>query len=139
MDYESYQRKYFTDPPPPPRYNFTGTFGITLYFQDYITAIAYYERVLGPPAYVEGAGTRGWRIGQGWLTLLMGKSGEPRNVEITFMMSSPAEAEALQHAFINAGGSGSPPSDEFMYELIRYCTVSDPFGVDILIISPLTV
>jgi len=137
MDFESYQKNYFVDPPPKQRYTFTGNFGVTLFYQDYEAAIAYYEKVLGPPAYTEGAGTRGWRIGEGWLTLLKGKSGNPRNLEITFIVSSPLEAEALQRAFIEAGGAGPAPSDELMYEPIRYCSVTDPFGVDLLIVSPL--
>ena len=137
MDYQTYQKKYFSDPAPKQRYNFTGDFGVTLFYQDYKAAIAYYERVLGPPAYVEGEGTRGWRIGQGWLTLLMGKSGNPSNLEITFVMSSPAQAEVLQRAFIEAGGTGPVPSDELMYVPIRYCAVTDPFGVELLVISSL--
>jgi hypothetical protein len=137
MDYVSYQKNYFVDPPPVPRYNFNGTFGITLFYEDYQAAIDYYEKVLGPPAYVEGEGTRGWRIGQGWLTLLWGKSGNPQNVEITFVVSTPAEAEALQRAFIEAGSQGETPSDQLMYRPIRYCAVTDPFGVALLIISPL--
>jgi len=137
MDYENYQKNYFTDPPSEQRFNFTGDFGVTLFYQDYAPAIAYYERVLGPPAYVEGEGTRGWRVGQGWLTLLKGESGNPRNLEITFVVSSPAQAEALQRAFVEAGGAGQAPSDELMYEPIRYCAVIDPFGTALLIISSL--
>jgi hypothetical protein len=137
MGYETYRKKYFTDPSPEPRYNFTGSFGVTLFYQDYDAAIVYYEQVLGPPAYVEGDGTRGWQIGRGWLTLLKGKSGNPRNLEITFVMSSPAQAEALQRALIEAGGTSSDPTDELMYEPIRYCSVTDPFGVDLLVISPI--
>ena len=137
MDYKTYQKNYFAHPAPQPRYNFSGDFGVTLFYRDYGAAIAYYEQVLGPPAYLEGDGTRGWRIGGGWLTLLQGKSGNPKNIEITFVLSTPDEAEALQQAFIEAGGTGQPPSDELMYKPIRYCAVTDPFGVDLLIISPL--
>ena len=137
MDYKTYQKNYFTNPPPQPRYNFRGSFGMTLFYQDYQAAVAYYERVLGPPAYVEGAGTRGWQIGDGWLTLLQGQSGNPTNLEVTFVIATPAEAEALQQACIDAGGQGPPPSDELMYAPIRYCAVVDPFGVGLLIISPL--
>ena len=137
MDYESYKQNYFVAPPPKPRFSFKGYFGITLFYEDYQAAIKYYERVLGPPAYVEGAGTRGWPIGKGWLTLLKGKSGNPQNVEITFVMSTPEEAEALHRELIEAGGQGSPPSDELMYEPVRYCAVTDPFGVGLLIISSL--
>ena len=138
MDYETYWKSYYTMPAPEPRYPFTGDFGATLFYQDYAAAVAYYERVLGPPAYVEGEGTRGWRIGKGWLTLLKGEAGNPCNLEITFVVGTPEEAETLQHAFIEAGGAGPAPSDELMYEPIRYCAVTDPFGVNLLIISPLT-
>jgi hypothetical protein len=137
MDYDTYQQEYFVDPPPKPRFDFSGAFSATLFYEDYQAAVAYYERALGPPAYVEGKGTRGWRIGEGWLTLLWGKSGNPQNVEIIFVMPTPAEAEALQQALIEAGGQGSPPSDELMYEPIRFCAVTDPFGVGLLVISPL--
>lgn len=137
MDYNAYKNKFFTNPPPKPRFDFQGTVGCTLFFEDYQAAIAYYEKVLGPPAYVEGEGTRGWQIGESWLTLLHGQSGNPANVEVTFVMATPAEAEALHRAFIDAGGQGPAPSDELMYEPIRYCSVSDPFGLGLLIISPL--
>ncbi len=137
MDFESYKKTFYTDPPPEPRFKFSGAFGVSLFFENYAAVVAYYEQALGPPNYVEGTGTRGWRIGNGWLTLFRGKQGNPQNVEITLEMESPAEAEALQHAFIEAGGRGSPPADELMYEPIRYCPVTDPFGTAILIISPL--
>ena len=52
-------------------------------------------------------------------------------------MATPEQAEALQRAFIEAGGVGPSPSDELMYEPIRYCAVTDPFGVSLLVISPL--
>lgn len=137
MDFETYKKEFYTDPPPKPRFKFGGAFGISLFYKNYSAVIAYYEKVLGPPNYVEGAGTRGWRIGDGWLTLFQGKSGYPQNIEVTFVMETPEEAEALQQAFIEAGGSGNPPSDELMYESIRFCSVTDPFGTALLIISPL--
>ena len=137
MDYETYRKNYFVDPPPESRYRFTGHFGVTLFYEDYESAIVYYEQVLGPPAYVEGKGTRGWRIGDGWLTLLWGTVGNPCNVEVTFVIATPQEAESMQSAFIEAGGKGESPSDQLMYQPIRYCAVVDPFGVDLLIVSPL--
>ena len=135
MDYETYQKDYFVAPPPEPRFNFKENFWVTLFYEDYEPAIIYFERVLGPPAYIEGAGTRGWRIGNGWLTLLRGQTGNPRNIEVSFRLATPSEAEALQSAFIEAGGQSRPPSDELMYEPIRYCPVTDPFGVELLVIS----
>jgi hypothetical protein len=139
MDYEGYRNAYFTDPMPEPRHRFSGTFGVTLYFEEHEAAVEYYQQVLGPPAYVEGEGTRGWPVGSGWLTLLRGKSGGPRNVEVTFRLDKPEEAERLQRAFIEAGGEGPPPSDQLMYEPIRSCPVRDPFGTEILVISPLEI
>ncbi len=137
MDYEEYRKAYFTNPVPESRFRFSGTFGVTLYFEEFEAAVMYYQQVLGPPAYVEGEGTRGWSIGSGWLTLLQGKSGSPQNVEVTFRMETPEEAERLQRAFIEAGGQGLAPSDQLMYEPIRSCPVRDPFGTEILIISSL--
>lgn len=137
MNYEEYRQAFFTDPMPAPRYRFNGAFGVTLYFEDYDAAIAYYEQALGPPAYVEGNGTRGWPIGPGWLTLLQGQSGSPRNVEVALKMDTPAEAERLQQAFIAAGGAGPAPSNQLMYEPVRSCPVRDPFGTELLIFSPL--
>ena len=135
MDYESYKQAYFTNPLPRQLYHFRGSFGITLYYEDYTQAVTFYEKVLGPPGYVEGAGTRGWQIGEGWLTLLIGKSGNPRNVEITFEVTTVEQAEKLQKAFIDAGGIGSPPSDQLMYRPIRFCPVTDPCGTELLVIS----
>ena len=137
MNYEEYRNAYFVTPAPKPRYRFEGSCGVTLYYEDYEAAVEYYRQVLGPPAYVEGAGTRGWPIGSGWLTLLRGSSGNPRNVEVTFQVETPAEAERLQRAFIEAGGEGPAPTDELMYEPIRYCPVCDPFGTELLVISRL--
>jgi catechol 2,3-dioxygenase-like lactoylglutathione lyase family enzyme len=137
MDYESYREKFFAKPTPEPRFNFRGLHGTTLYFSDYEAAVAYYTRVLGSPAYVEGQGARGWRLGNTWLTLLMGKSGNPRNMELNIVMQTSQEADRLQAAFIEAGGVGEPPSDQLMYEPVRFCPLQDPFGTDILIICPL--
>ena len=137
MDYESYREKFFVKPPPDSRFEFLGLYGTTLYFSEYEAAITYYADVLGPPAYVEGEGTRGWRFGNTWLTLLKGKSGNPQNVEINIVMETPQEADRLQAAFIEAGGKGEPPSDQLMYEPVRFCPVQDPFGTNILIICPL--
>jgi hypothetical protein len=137
MEYDSYCKKYFVDNPPQPGFEFTGLHGAVLYFSDYTEAIAFYQRVLGPPAYVEGDGTHGWQIGNTWLTLLKGQTGNPQNVEVLFVMSSLKEAERLQAAFIEAGGMGESPTDQLMYEPVRYCPVIDPFGTNILIICPL--
>jgi len=137
MNYDSYRKKNFTDPQPEQHFRFQGIHGATLYFEAYEDAIAYYTAVLGVPAYVEGAGTRGWRLGNTWLTLLEGKSGNPSNVELNIIMETPGEADRLQAAFIAAGGAGEAPSDELMYEPVRFCSARDPFGTHILIIASL--
>jgi hypothetical protein len=137
MDYDSYRKAYFTDPLPEPRFRFRDSFGATLFFEEFEAAVAFYERVLGPPSYVEGEGTRGWPIGAGWLTILKGKQGNPQNVEITFELETVEEAEALQSAFIAAGATGPAPSDQLMYRPVRSCPVVDPFGTEIMVMSPL--
>lgn len=137
MNYLEYREAFYVKPAPAPRFQFAGTFGTTLFFAEYDAAIAYYSQVLGDPAYVEDKDTKGWQIGAGWLTLLRGQSGNPENVEVQFWVDTPEEAERLQSAFIEAGGTGSPPSDQLMYVPIRSCQVRDPFGTDILIASPI--
>jgi hypothetical protein len=59
------------------------------------------------------------------------------NIEVSFEMQSPRQAEKLQAAFIRAGGEGVKPTDQMMYVPIRSCPVVDPFGVEILVFSPL--
>ncbi|MCC7020226.1 MAG: DUF2306 domain-containing protein [Ardenticatenales bacterium] len=135
MDLTTYRQRFFADPAPAPRFAYHGVHGVTLYFADYDAAVAYYTRVLGPPAYVEGDGTRGWPLGDTWLTLLKGGDGAPRNVEVAIVMASAAEAERLQAAFIAAGGTGDAPRDDLMYEPVRLCPARDPFGTDVLVYS----
>ena len=137
MNYEEYKKAYYVDPKPKPQFRFAESIEVTLFFEDFDVAVAFYEQVLGPPAYVEGSGTKSWRIGGSWLTFLRGKSGNPKNVEVTLPVDTPEEAERLQRAFINAGGTGPAPSDELMYEPVRFCPVKDPLGTDLLIIAPL--
>ena len=137
MDFNTYQKAYFLNPPPAPRFHYTGSFGLTLYYQDFAAAVAFYEQVLGEAGYQEGTDTRGWRIGQGWLTLLRGKQGNPQNVEITFELDTPAAAEAMQQAFIEAGAQGTAPSDQLMYAPVHICPLVDPFGVDVMIFAQL--
>ncbi len=138
MDFDSYRESYFVHPQPVQRFAFRGLNGVTLFFEQYQAAIGYYQAVLGPPNYIEGEDTRGWLVGGTWLTLLRGSSGAPRNVEVLFVMESPAEAERLQAVFVAAGGRGGAPSDQLMYEPVRHCPVSDPFGTEILIIASLS-
>lgn len=135
MDFDEYRRAYFVQPSPQQRFQFVGSFGTTLYYEAYQDAVAFYEKVLGSPSYVEGDSTRGWPIGNGWLTLLRGTEGNPQNVEITLELASVKEAEALQGDFISAGAAGQAPSDQLMYRPVRACPVVDPFGLEIMIIA----
>lgn len=137
MNFEEYRRAYFVEPPPNQRFLFRNSFGVTLFYEDFQEAVAFYTKVLGEPAYVEGEGTRGWPVGEGWLTLLQGKSGNPTNVEIALELPTVEEAEAMQRALLAAGAKGAPPSDQLMYRPVRTCPVTDPFSVDIMIIAPL--
>jgi hypothetical protein len=137
MDYDEHGAAFMTKPVPEPRYRFTGSFGAALYFADFNAASAYYRTVLGKPAYVEGKGTLGWRIGKGWLTLLEGGTGAPSNIEVILEVASAHEAEELHRSFIEAGGNGPEPSDQLMYRPVKYCAVRDPFGTQLLITAPL--
>ena len=47
------------------------------------------------------------------------------------------EGQHTQPAFFEAGGEGPPPSDELMYQPIRACFVTDPFGTELMIYAPL--
>lgn len=138
MDYDAYRTKYIVEPPPVPRYGYSGIFGVTLYFNQFYKASQYYSSVLGPPAYIEKEGTLGWLLGSTWLTLLSGGNGSPKNMEFTIVMNTVAAAEEFHADFIKAGGQGESPSNQFMYEPVRYCPVRDPFGTEILIICPLS-
>ena len=138
MDYQIYKEKYFAHPQPEPRFEILGLDQVALFIHDYQAALDYYSTVLGPPAYIEGTSTHGWQLGDNWLTLFPAKSGNPHNLEFTIKVATPEVAERLQQAFIVAGGTGDSPSDQFMYQAVRYCRVNDPFGTEILIISPLS-
>jgi uncharacterized glyoxalase superfamily protein PhnB len=135
MEYDAYRAEFFVDPPPDPRFSFSGVYGISLFFEQCEEALAYYSRVLGPPTYVEGENTHGWPIAGSWLTLFPAREGNPRNAEFTLLMSSPAEADRLQQAFIDAGGSAEGSFDDLMYEPFHICPVVDPFGTNILIVA----
>ena len=134
MDYEAYGKSFFTNPALLPRFEFADLFGITLYFEEYDEAVSYYSRVLGPPAYVEGDYTRGWRLGDIWLTLLRAAGGNPRNAEIQLMMANDDEASRLQAAFSEAGGDIDEPVEVLMYEAVKIYPISEPFGTAILLV-----
>lgn len=137
MDYDAYRQAYFADPPPETRFPFVGLNGVSLTIGAYEEALAFYEAVLGPPAYVEGRGTRGWQIGNDWLTLFRANEGGPANMDMTIAVATAADVARLYQAFIDAGATGEPPSDQLMYAPVRYAQVNDPFGTVIVIISPL--
>lgn len=139
MDYETYRKKYVVDPPPEPRFLFSGVAGLALFYEDYRQAVDYYQQVLGPPVYVEGKGTKSWAVGDTWLTLLQGTNGNPTNVEVPFVTATPEEADRLQAAFIAAGGTGPDPFDTLMGVPVRYCPVRDPLGVELLVYCPLPI
>lgn len=137
MEYDEYRRKYLVDPPPSPRFDFAGVRGLALFYEDYEQAVGFYSEVLGPPVYVEGDSTKSWQVGDTWLTLLRGKNGNPLNVEVPLITATPAEADRLQAAFIAAGGTGPDPFNTLMGEPVRYCPVTDPLGVELLVYCPL--
>ncbi|MEK6221754.1 MAG: hypothetical protein N2D54_05860 [Chloroflexota bacterium] len=137
MDYKTYRKNYFIDPAPKPQFEFEGQHGASLYYEDYPKALAYYTELLGPPAYVEGDNTRGWELGNTWLTLFPAEKDSPKNAELTLVMKTPAEVDRLHAAFILAGGEGPQPSDELIYRPVRMGFVTDPFGAGFLIIANL--
>ncbi len=134
MDYEAYRKAFFTDPAPVSKHSFADVFGIALFFEEYEEAIAYYSSVLGQPGYVEGENTRGWKLGDIWLTLLRAAGGNPRNAEIQLMMADEEEASRLQEAFSEAGGDIEEPVEVLMYEAVKIYPISDPFGTAILLV-----
>jgi uncharacterized glyoxalase superfamily protein PhnB len=133
MDYETYKKNYYVDPPPEPRFHFAGAWGATLYYEDYQKALDFYGEVLGPPAYIEGENTHGWRIGETWLTLFPSKKGNPQNIEVPFFVETPEEVDRLYEALIAAGAQGEPPVDTLMYHPVRACYLKDPFGVELMV------
>ncbi len=74
MTYEEYKNEYFTESKP--RYQFVRGLSAALYTPDYPKALEFYSRALGPPQYVEGRFTRGWKIGPTWLTLFPAEAAE---------------------------------------------------------------
>jgi len=136
MDYEEYRKTYFVHPQPAPRFEFAGIRGASIFVEDYDAAVEFYSKVLGPPCYIETEDpTRGWQLGDTWLTLFQSKESGPKNTEINIQMRSAEEADRLQAAFKEAGAKGPAPGDVFMYDPIHYCPVQDPFGTSLLIFS----
>jgi len=136
MDFDEYRRNYFAHPAPTPPFEVAGLRGVTLYVREFERAVAFYEKVLGPAAYVEGGNTRGWRLGDGWLTLLRDRLADSRYVEVTLRTPTSAEADRLREAFMAAGGNATEPTDTIHYEPVRLSHVTDPFGTRWLIVAP---
>jgi hypothetical protein len=136
MDYETYRRRNFVDPPPTARFRVDGLAGVALYLPHYEDAVRFYAAVLGPPAYVEGESTHGWRLGDAWLTLFPGDR-EPAATEIHLRLADSVEVDRLHAAFLAAGATGPPPSNEYMFDPIRFGQVTDPFGTVIVLVADL--
>jgi len=117
---------------------------VSLYYEDFQDAIAFYTDVFGPPENVDEKGAiYGWRMGSTWLTLFPSKGGtqkgsNPQNTEFAIQVSAPDEVDALFNILIEAGAKkGWDPADTNMYEDMRFAYVDDPFGVRIDIYFPL--
>ena len=134
MNYEVYKNNYHRNPENQD-FAYESMNSVALFYEDFHAAIKYFTAVLGTPNYQEGEFTFGWRIGSGWLTIMKGKQGNPQNVEVSFIMQSPEEADRLQQAFIAAGGVGQEPVDTLMYIPVHLCPVTDPFGLEIMVYS----
>ena len=124
------------------RFNIVDLNYVSLYYEDFHKAIAFYEKVFGPPDQVDQGGEiYSWQMGLTWLTLFPSKKGthkrsNPRNTEFAIQVSAPQEVDILFQALIEAGAKkGWDPEDTTMYEEMRFCYVDDPFGVRIDIYS----
>ena len=120
------------------RFNIVDLNYVSLYYKDFHKAIAFYEKVFGPPDQVdEGGEIYSWQMGSTWLTLFPSKKGthkgsNPRNTEFAIQVSAPQEVDFLFQALIEAGArKGWDTEDTAMFEEMRFCYVDDPFGVRI--------
>ena len=107
---------------------------MALFYEDYAEALAFWEKVIGPPNYIEGEHTHGWTVGKTLFTLFPSKDGNPKNVEVPFVVDAVEDVDKLYQTFIEAGAIGEPPIDTLMYEHVRMAVLKDPFGVDISVI-----
>ena len=121
---------------PPQRFKVVGVSYVSICVADHEAAVAFYEKVLGPVQYSEDDGTRGWRLGRTWFTVFPGEMDSPANVEFAIECETASEAERMRQAFIEAGATGEEPRTTWMYEKMRYCPVTDPFGTKLLIYAP---
>lgn len=137
MDFETYRKNYYMDPQPEPRFDLLGIRGAVLYYEDYPAALDFYTRVFGPPNYVEGALTHGWRLGESWLTLFPSRTGSPANIEAPFYLPTREAVDGLYAALLDAGAKGEPPSETLMYRPVYMALVIDPFGVKLDLVCEL--
>lgn len=127
--------KYFQDVEP--KFDIVGAGFPVAYIQDYERAVGFYTKVFGPPGYIEGEHTKGWQLGETWLTLFPSREGGPQNTEFAVQLSSEKELDRLRTAWVDAGGKASEASIELMYERLYMCSIQDPFGTQILLYSRL--
>jgi len=129
MDLAEYKEKFFTDPQPESRYDYRGILGASIHYKDRAAALEFLQRVFGPPAYVEGKDTHGWKLGESWLSVFPSDVGTATNMDIPLYLQSAEEVDKLYRAFIEAGAEGEPPKNNLMYEQVRIAFLRDPFGV----------
>ncbi len=129
MDYETYRKTYFADPAPTPRFKMTRIGGVSLSILDFEKGVAFYSEVLGPSAYLEGEDTRGWPIGDTWLTMFPAEAGQVANAEFQIEVASPDEVDRLHATLLAAGAKeGQAPKNVLCYIPIRMAYSTDPFG-----------
>ncbi len=110
------------------RFNIVDLNYVSLYYEDFKEAIAFFKAVFGPPENVDEDGAiYGWRMGATWLTLFPSKEGthkgsNPRNTEFAVQVSAPQEVDILYQTLIEAGAKkGWDIEDTAMYEEMRFC------------------
>jgi len=126
------------------QYGVVGLAYVSLYYESFEEAIAFYTRVFGEPMNVDSpAAIFGWKLGTTWLTLFPSRDGtrpgvNPCNTEYAIQVATPEEVDALLTALVQAGATpGWSAEDTWMYEPMRYGYVDDPFGVRIDVYCPL--
>ena len=127
------------------KYDIVGLNYVTVYIQDFETAVAFYTNIFGTPETnaPDGAALYGWKMGSTWFTVFPDKEGthpnsNPRNSEFAIQVGSPAEVDRLHADLVAAGAKNIwTPEDTEMYEPMRFSCVDDPFGVRIDIYCPL--
>ena len=129
MDFDEYKRKFYVQPAPPQKFKLSGLRGAAIYASPYEQALAFYTQVFGPPHYVEGETTHGWRLGDSWLSLFPSESGNPLNAELALHLDSADELDKLFAAFVEAGAEGDAPAETLMYVPVYAAFLQDPFGL----------